>query len=115
METNLHGQLIQNEAVLRKLKGYMGLATRARQCVFGMDGCLSAMRSGEAALLLVEETISPGSLEKYRAAQAVHAAAWAMLPPSAIHAATGKPGVAMVLKHGGLADAALTLLQGAQS
>ena len=36
------------------LKGLMGLCVRARQAVFGQDGCLSALRSGKADLLLLD-------------------------------------------------------------
>lgn len=111
MRQMLEGMRPDSPAVLAKLKGYMGLAVRARQGIFGMDACINAIRNGEAALLLLDEAISPGSMEKYEAAMHQQLVDYAFLPAGCLGDATGKPGVAMVLRSGGFADAMSALLK----
>ena len=86
-----------------KVTGPLGLCVRARQAVFGMDGCLKAVRNGSAALIVVDEEASEATLDKYRQACSHHGVQLAMLPAGLLHAATGRPGVAMAIVSGGLA------------
>jgi len=115
MQAMLDGQTVVDPALLQRMRGYMGLAVRAGQGVFGMEGCLRAVRTGEAALLLLDDTISPGSMEKYCAARKMSPVPWVRLPEGVLGGATGKPGVAMVLRSGGFADALLALLEAEHS
>ena len=86
-----------------KISGLLGLCVRARQAVFGMDGCLKAVRSNQAALLAVDETASASTLDKYRQTCESHGVKMAVLPSGLINAATGRPGVAMAIVSDGLA------------
>ena len=86
-----------------KVTGLLGLCVRARQAVFGMDGCLKAVRNGTAALLLVDEEASEATVDKYRQACGHHGIRMAMLPAGMLHAATGRPGVAIAIVSAGLA------------
>ena len=86
-----------------KVTGLLGLCVRARQAVFGMDGCLKAVRNGTAKLLAVDEEASGATLDKYRQACSHHGVQLALLPAGMLHAATGRPGVAMAIISEGLA------------
>lgn len=87
-----------------KVQGLIGLCVRSRQAVFGADGCLNAVRSHEAALLLVDGDISPAALDKYSRACAHHGVPLAVLPPGLIERATGRGAMAAAIRKGGLAS-----------
>lgn len=93
-----------------RVTGLLGLCVRARQATFGMDGCLKQVRSGQAALLAVDEEASAATLDKYRQACETHSVPLHILPAGLLHAATGRPGVAMTVANGGLAKQLLTIL-----
>ena len=94
-----------------KVTGLLGLCVRARQATFGMDGCLKQVRSGQAALLTVDEEASAATLDKYRQACETHRVPLHILPAGLLHAATGRPGVAMTVANGGLAKQLSLILQ----
>lgn len=87
-----------------KLRGLMGLCVRAGQAVFGEDGCMKAIRQGQCAVLLMDGRASPATRDKYRWACFHAQTPLGELPEGLLHAATGKPGVAMAVQPGGLAD-----------
>ena len=91
--------------------GLLGLCVRARQAVFGMDGCLKAVRNGSAALIVADEEASEATRDKYRQACSHHGVQLAVLPAGLLHAATGRPGVAMAIVSGGLAKQLSLILQ----
>lgn len=93
-----------------KLRGLMGLCVRARQATFGADGCLQAVRAGKAGILLVDDDASPATAQKYDAACAHHGVPMARLRPGLLEEATGRPGVAMAIMPGGLAEQIRSLL-----
>ena len=94
-----------------KLRGLMGLCVRARQATFGMDGCLAAVRGGKTSVLLVDADASPGTWDKYRAACAHYGVRLLRVPGGLLQQATGRPGVAMAISPGGLADQMCSLLE----
>ena len=87
-----------------RLRGLLGLATRAGQTVFGTEKCLAAARDGELALLLAERDVSPGTLEKLERACAAGGIPLVPVPPDTILLATGREGVAAGVRPGGLAE-----------
>ena len=87
-----------------KLRGLMGLCVRARQAVFGEDGCMKTIRSGNCGVLLLCSGASKATQEKYRGVCANANTPIAELPEGLLHEATGKPGVAMAVLKGGLAN-----------
>lgn len=93
-----------------KLRGLMGLCVRARQAVFGEDGCLKNVRGNTCAVLLVDEAASPATQDKYRSACEHAGVPMRMLPAGLLHEATGKPGMAMAVLPGGLAGQIVNLL-----
>lgn len=93
-----------------KLRGLMGLCVRARQVSFGEDGCLKAVRSGQCALLLVDAGASEATQNRYRDVCAYRGVPMALAPEGLLGAATGRPGVAMAVKVGPLAEQMIQLL-----
>ena len=86
-----------------RARGLMGLAVRARQAVFGEDGCLKTVRKGNCGLLLVDASLSAAVMEKYRLACERSGTLLRVLPPGLLGEATGRPGKAMAVLPGGLA------------
>ena len=88
----------------QRLKGLMGLCVRAGQGIFGEDSCLKALRSGQAALLLTDGGISPGSAEKFERLCGRERIPVGRLPEGFLEEATGKPGMVMAVRPGGFAE-----------
>ena len=95
-----------------RLRGLMGLCVRARQAVFGEDGCLKSIRSGGCGVLLLDGGASPATTEKYQGACAHAGVPLRILPEDLLEEATGRPGMAMAVNRGGLAEQMLKLLPG---
>lgn len=93
----------------KKLRGLLGLCVRARQATFGEDGCLKAVRSGDCAVLLVDSGASKATREKYAGACENAGVPLRMLREDLLEEATGRPGRAMVVRPGGLAQQILTI------
>ena len=87
-----------------KLRGLMGLCVRARQAVFGEDGCMKTIRAGNCGVLLLDSGASKATQEKYHGVCENAGLEAALLPEGLLHEATGKPGVAMAGLKGGLAN-----------
>jgi len=94
-----------------KLRGLMGLCTRARQAVFGEEGCLKEIRSGKCGVLLLDGEISPAAERKYRGACAEAEVTVGKLPPGLLERATGRPGMAMAVRKGSFAEQMEKMLQ----
>ncbi len=93
-----------------RLGGLMGLCVRARQAVFGEDGCLKCLRSGGCGVLLLDGGASEATREKYAGVCGRMGVPLGMLPEGLLHRATGRPGVAMAIQKGGLAGQIVNLL-----
>ena len=87
-----------------KLRGLMGLCVRARQAVFGEDGCMKTIRGGNCGVLLLDSGASKATQEKYRGVCENAKTPLELLPEGLLHEATGKPGVAMAILKGGFAN-----------
>ena len=87
-----------------KLRGLMGLCVRARQAVFGEDGCMKTIRGGNCGVLLLDSGASHATRDKYRGVCANANTPMVELPEGLLHEATGKPGVAMEILKGGFAN-----------
>ncbi len=87
-----------------KLRGLMGLCVRARQATFGMDGCLQAIRTQKAGIVVLDASASEGTRQKYESACAYHGVPLVRVPKGLLQEATGRTGVAMIVAPGGLAD-----------
>ena len=94
----------------KRMQGLMGLCVRARQAVFGEDGCLKSIRSGQCGALLMDAGASAATKEKYRGACERAAVRLIELPEGLLLEATGRPGVAMAAQKGGLADRMIELI-----
>ena len=101
-----------NEQQLNRLRGMMGLCVRARQAVFGEDGCLKSIRAGNCGVLLLDSGASAATQEKYHGACEHAGVALVQLPQGLLHEATGKPGVAMAVLKGGLASQIAQICKG---
>ena len=87
-----------------KLRGLMGLCVRARQAVFGEDGCMKTIRGGNCGVLLLDSGASDATRDKYRGVCLNANTPMMELPQGLLHEATGKPGVAMAILKGGFAN-----------
>lgn len=87
-----------------KLRGLMGLCARARQATFGEDGCMKAIRSGQCGVVLLDGSASESTTQKYRSACSHYGVMLGEIPPNLLCEATGRPGVAMAVASGGLAE-----------
>ena len=87
-----------------KLRGLMGLCLRARQAVFGEDGCMKTIRGGNCGVLLLDSGASHATRDKYRGVCANANTPMVELPQGLLHEATGKPGMAMAILKGGFAS-----------
>ena len=92
------------DARYKRLQGLMGLCVRAGQAVFGEDGCLKSIRAGQCGALLLDEGASAATAEKYRGACERAEVPMIRLPEGLLFEATGRPGVAMAVVSGGLAQ-----------
>ena len=72
--------------------GLIGLAMRGRLLTLGEDGCLKAIRSGTASLIIIDEGASPGTLKKFQDASAYHNVKLVMLKAGQLGRTIGKPG-----------------------
>ena len=93
-----------NEHEAAKLRGLMGLCVRARQAVFGEDGCMKTIRGGNCGVLLLDSGASQATRDKYRGVCANANTPLVELPAGLLHEATGKPGMAMAILKGGFAN-----------
>ena len=96
--------MIVTEQMENKLRGLMGLCVRARQAVFGEDGCMKTIRGGNCGVLLLDSGASQATRDKYRGVCANANTPMVELPQGLLHEATGKPGVAMAILKGGFAN-----------
>lgn len=94
----------------QKLRGLMGLTVRARQAVFGEDGCLKTIRAGNCGVLLLDSGASPATKKKYHDACQSSGAAIYQIPEGLLLEATSRPGMAMAVHKGGLAQQITKLL-----
>ena len=93
-----------------RVRGYMGLSVRAGLAVFGEEGCLKSVRNATCALLLVDAAASENTLDRYRSACQRTGIPCFILSENLLWQATGRPGMAMAVKPGGLADQLIGLL-----
>ncbi|MGN0741591.1 MAG: L7Ae/L30e/S12e/Gadd45 family ribosomal protein [Candidatus Fimadaptatus sp.] len=71
--------------------GLIGLAMRAGRLTLGEEGCLDAIRADKAALILIDEGVSPGTLKKFRDASAYHRVELVMLKAGQLGRSVGRP------------------------
>ncbi len=91
-----------------KISGYMGLAVRAGQAVTGEGACVTAIRSGKAAVVLLDDSASENARKRFGDTCGHHKVPLIILPPELLEKAAGKPGrMAMAIPPGGLASKVL--------
>jgi len=98
----------------QKLKGWLGLSLRAGQAVFGEDGCRKAVSKGQCALLLMDGGASMNTRKRYEAMSGRTGVRFYILPEGLMEEATGKPGMAMGIRTGSLAEQIITCLDQAE-
>ncbi len=100
------------EALIRQLSGFLGLCARARQLVTGQDACVGAIRSGSAALALLDESCSAGSRKRFTDSCHSHGVPLYGLPQGLLAQAMGRSGrMSAVIGHGSMADKLRSLLK----
>lgn len=89
----------------QRIRGSLGLATRAGQMLIGAGRALEHIRQNKTALVFLDETASENTKKRFLDACQSHAADCKILSKGLLGQAIGKPGtmVAAVLP-GGIAD-----------
>jgi len=91
---------------LERLRGYLGLAARARQLTYGADQVCQMIRAGKAKIVLIDAGASPNTLKKVRDACAYRKVPYRRVPPGVIASACGKMNLmALSMPAGGLGEA----------
>ena len=88
----------------KRLRGLMGLCVRAGQAVFGEDGCRKTISAGQCGILLTDGDMSGNTRKHYESICRQTGTEMATLPPGLLAEATGRPGAAMAVKKGSLAE-----------
>lgn len=88
----------------------MGLCVRARQAVFGEDGCMKTIRAGSCGVVLVDGGASSATKNKYLGVCSNAGVRMAIIPENLLAEATGRPGIAMAVLSGGLAEQIVRIL-----
>ena len=71
--------------------GLIGIAMRAGKLTLGEEACLNVIRADHAALILIDEGVSPGTLKKFRDASAYHNVKLIALKAGQLGRSVGKP------------------------
>lgn len=71
--------------------GLIGIAMRAGMLTLGEEACLNLIRAERAALILIDEGVSPGTLKKFRDASAFHKVNMVTLKAGQLARSVGKP------------------------
>ncbi len=94
-----------------KARGLIGLCARARQMVSGESACELALKAGNAALVLIDQTASDNTKKKFTDACAYRNVPLYTLPEDMLGQAIGKSGrVTAIIQPGNLAKQLLVLL-----
>ena len=102
---------MENTPQVEKAFGTIGLLVKSGQAVFGEDGCVALIRSGQAGLILVDEEASENAKKRYQDSCRFYHTPLAMAPAGMIARASGRSGrMAMGIKPGGLANKLMELL-----
>ena len=71
--------------------GLIGIAMRAGMLTLGEEPCLSVIRADRAALIIIDEGVSPGTLKKFRDASAFHHVKMVTLEAGQLGRSVGRP------------------------
>ena len=94
-----------------RVKGFLGLCTRAGQLIFGQDACVDAVRAQRAAVVLLDESCSANTRKRLEDACRTHGIPLYSLAAELIAGAVGKDGRKVAaLRPGSMADKMLSLL-----
>ncbi len=71
--------------------GLIGIAMRAGKLTLGEEASLDVIRADRAALIIVDEGVSPGTLKKFRDASAFHNVKMVTLEAGQLGRLVGRP------------------------
>ena len=71
--------------------GLIGIAMRAGKLTLGEEACLNVIRADRAALILIDEGVSPGTLKKFRDASEFHKVRMITLKAGQLAHSVGRP------------------------
>ncbi len=93
------------QAQTDKAIGFLGLCARAGQLTTGQESFVAAIRSGSAALALVDAGSSENTLKRFRDSCQSHGVPLYIVPSGAIGQAIGKPSrMAATIARGPMAE-----------
>ncbi len=103
------------EHIENQVTGFLGLCMRAGRIVSGQEACVALIRSGEAALALMDAAASENTKKRLTDACRSHEVPLYELSEGALGQSIGKKGrMVIALKNDGMAQKLLTLLQNEQ-
>ena len=82
----------------------LGIARRAGVLTLGTDAVTAAIAAGQAGMVLLDSGASRATREKYHSVCKNAGVVLIETPEGLLHEATGRPGVAMAVHKGGLAE-----------
>ncbi len=96
----------------QKVTGFLGLCMRAGQMTSGQEACVEAIRSGAAAIVLLDGEASENTKKRIADACHSHQVPLYGVSEGALGHAIGKKGRMVIsLKEGGMATKLLTILK----
>lgn len=96
----------------QRVISFLGLCMRAGQMTSGQDACVEAIRSGLAAIVLLDGEASENTSKRITDACHSHSTPLYSVSSGALGHAIGKKGrMVICLKEGGMADKLLTVLK----
>ncbi len=103
------------EHIENQVTGFLGLCMRAGRIVSGQEACVALIRSGEAALCLMDACASDNTRKRLTDACHTHDVALYELSEGALGQSIGKKGrMVIALKADGMSQKLITLLQSEQ-
>ena len=91
----------------------LGLCMRAGQIVSGQEACVSAVRNGDAAVVLVDESASENTRKRMTDACQSHDTPLFFITADELGHAIGKPGrMVVALSKGSMGEKVLSYFQG---
>ena len=95
-----------------RICGFLGLCKRAGKVITGQESCVELARSGQAALILADESVSENTSKRIRNTCETHNVPYFFLPDGRLGQAIGQPNrMIAAMKSDQMAQKLLHLLQ----
>ena len=102
-----------NDMTENRVISFLGLCMRAGRVISGQEACVDLVRTGEAALVLMDASASDNTRKRLTDACHSHSVALYEVSATALGASIGKKGrMVIALRDDGMAQKLLSMLEG---